>query len=224
MFSLLVNAKQKIVEYTQLYIPFPQITGVKREKDEHFVINNLKIISIFSTIDLKKRYSIKYFLKNKQKDLPDKQKMIGIHPGCNIKFKQRRWHIEYYIELIHSILNKCSNYEVVVFIGPDEKEEAEILKDHFANRVEVIENRNLEDVASYIASCDLFISNDSGLGHIASCFQICILTIKSYSSDANLATTAVYTDKNKIIEFSKEDINQSQKIFNEVCKMIQCVE
>ena len=224
LFSLFLNSKQKIIEYTNFYIPFPQTVLIKREEDEHFVMNNLKIIDIFSTIDFEKNHTIKYWLDNIQNELPVRQKIIGIHPGCNIKFKQRRWHIEYYIELIHIMLNKCHNYKIVIFIGPDEKEELKILRDEFTTSVEFIENKRLEDVARHISLCELFISNDSGLGHIAACFNVNIVTIKSHSSNANLLTTAVYTNKNKIIEFFKEDINQSQKVFSEIRKIIQCAE
>jgi len=100
--------------------------------------------------------------------------LIGIHPGCMTKNKYKRWDKSYFITLI-SLLKSKYACEIIIIGGPDELEEAEFISKATASLL--LSNEALDNVAAVIARLNYFINPDSGLGHVASCFNIKTLTI-----------------------------------------------
>lgn len=145
--------------------------------------------SVYINLDLTKNLNIKYTNKNTQysyylteeeiefankfldKNNLEGKFIIGIHPGGKNDMVWKRWDINNWQKLI-SLFN--TNYKnkikFLIFLGPDEIEYEKYFQ-NFENIV-VVKNIPLKNTISLISKCNYFISNDSGLSHCASLFNI----------------------------------------------------
>jgi len=205
--------------------------------------------SVFINLDLIKNLNIKYnnndiqysyhltekeiefankFLK--ENDLIDKF-IIGIHPGGKNDMTWKRWDIKNWQKLISLFKNNYKNkIKFLVFLGPDEIEYEKYFK-NFENVV-VVKNIPLKNTISLISKCDYFISNDSGLSHCASLFNIpqsvifggtSYIHTAPFSSNVNIITPPNYevfyvpyfgfikNPKNLLINLKPEDVFESIK-------------
>ncbi|WP_066351158.1 glycosyltransferase family 9 protein [Aliarcobacter skirrowii] len=220
----LLKGNQKIGEYENIKIPWYN-RQLKRLENRHRVESNIEIVNLIT----QNNYTIEkpffclqtenYKFANDYLDKFKEKVFIGIHPGCNEKFANKRWEIEKYIELIERLYNKSKDIKFFIFIGPDEKQVGQDLKEVFTN-IELIEN-TLDNTAALISKMNLFITNDSGLGHIASCFDIDILTIFSKNTHANPNKIFPYSKKSYIIDFKIIDkkINEVDTVFEKINKI-----
>ena len=204
LIMLLLNGKNKFGECTNIRVPWYK-DQVKKDENIHRVNSNLKIVALIKDMKIEKEqpfFSLKNenilcansFLKENKK-----LRLIGIHPGCNEKFANKRWEIDKYKELINQFQNKLKNILIYIFIGPDERDIGIELKQSL-NNIIIVDNR-LDDTAAIISKMNLFITNDSGLGHIASCFNMDIVTIFSKNTHANPNKIYPYSEKSHIIDF-----------------------
>ncbi|BFU78251.1 lipopolysaccharide heptosyltransferase II [Arcobacter sp. 15-2] len=206
LMMLLLKGKQKVGEYEQVKVPWYK-KQTQRLDNKHRVESNIEIANLI-TIDNSSKETPCFYLNEDNCKFADdyvskfKDKiLIGIHPGCNEKFANKRWEIEKYIELIKKLNNKNKDIKFFIFIGPDEKQVGQDLKKVVEN-IELIEN-SLANTAALISKMNLFITNDSGLGHIASCFDVDILTIFSKNTHANPNKIFPYSKKSHKIDFKK---------------------
>jgi ADP-heptose:LPS heptosyltransferase len=125
-----------------------------------------------------------------------KGKYIGIHAGCNANQAWKRWSMDKWLELIMLLTEKFPKYTILFFVGPDEQN-IQPMK----NVIQISEK--IPRTLALISKCKFFISNDSGLAHMASIFQIPQLTIfgptdsvfvKPFSPNSH-----IITPKNNII-------------------------
>jgi len=98
---------------------------------------------------------------------PSNKVSVGIHAGCDGRAELKRWELEKFIGLGKSIQREFG-YEVKFYIGPAEADMAPVLRDQFT----LVEGLPLEHVITDISYCNYFISNDSGLAHIAGAFKV----------------------------------------------------
>ncbi|MBU3621117.1 glycosyltransferase family 9 protein [Polynucleobacter sp. CS-Odin-A6] len=99
-------------------------------------------------------------------------KRIGIHPGCSEALKFKRWPVESYIDLIRMVKK---NYDVDVLIlgGKGELFLGQKIEKSLAGLVDnYVGVLDIKSTANLIQDCDLFISNDSGLMHLASALNV----------------------------------------------------
>jgi len=117
-------------------------------------------------------------------------KIIGVAPEAFHKTK--RWPKERFLKLIDLLIN--DGYEVRIF-GKDESTLSEVNPKaiNYCGKLTLIET------AKYINECNLFISNDTGLMHIASACQIPIVLIFG-SSVIELGFTP-YRSQYELIEY-----------------------
>jgi len=109
---------------------------------------------------------------------PEGDIVIGIHPGSAKSCKGKRWPVERFINLIKELLVKHLNYTILVFIGPDDKDIGdEIAREINAQHLRIIEESDIINVSGLIEQCGIFISNDSGLMHIADVLGIPLVVI-----------------------------------------------
>jgi heptosyltransferase-2 len=191
LFLQFVRAKIKIGEYCKVRFPFLHKYSFYNYKKSRVENNYSFFRQVFNLPSYKEvlankdayQFSTKYYLSETSHKFWDKyltynslqdKEIICIHPGCMAKNKYRRWPKEYFIQLIN-LIKESYNYSIVVIGGPDEKDEAEYIS-HKTNSL-LLMDEPLDNVASIISHCSLFINTDSGLGHVASCFDIKTLTI-----------------------------------------------
>ena len=116
-------------------------------------------------------------------------KIIGIAPEAFHKTK--RWQQDRYAELINRLIN--DGYEIRIF-GSDSSTlvDANSKANNYCGKLTLVET------AQKISECDYFISNDTGLMHIASACQIPILAI--YGSSVKELGFTPYRVRHDIIE------------------------
>jgi heptosyltransferase-2 len=151
----------------------------------------------------------------------DSHLIVGINPGATYG-SAKRWLPERFAELIALIINELKG-KVVLFGSKSEIELAQEIiervnlnlvsrtptKDtshitHHASRIlNMAGKTNLRELASLIAECDVFITNDSGPMHMASALQVPVVAI---FGSTDIKTTAPFGQGHKII---KKDINCS---------------
>ena len=104
-------------------------------------------------------------------------KIIGVHAGTSTFKNQnrRRWPKEKFIELV----NRFPNCHFLLFGTKEEEDVNRIIHANATenSRVLIIGNRPLREVVALIGACDIFVSNDSGLMHIAAAMRVPTLAL-----------------------------------------------
>lgn len=96
-----------------------------------------------------------------------KEKRIGFHVGCKYADRYRRWPLDNWKQLIEMIQETCPGYELVMYFGPDEKEELAFFQAWKNPRLNIKKSLPLNQLFEDIGRCSTFLSNDSGLMHIS---------------------------------------------------------
>lgn len=178
--SLIIGAKTKIGHYNKW---LDVIYGKKNKLDTsaHQLRQNLNLFNCKTNSP--KIYLGKSEILNKQK------KLIGFHPGCDAVSPFKRWSEKNFFLLAEKLSKK--GFNILFFLGPDEsylKESIENLKN---KKIKYFDDKNLRKAIIKINSCSWFISNDSGLMHIAGALNIPVLGIFG-PSDYNLTGPQIY--------------------------------
>lgn len=194
IYSYLVGAKKRIGEYRKFKLPF-YTKQIKYEEKFHRVENNLALFDIPNN-----KFNTFFCIENidEKKVSKNENIKICIHAGSNVRFKNKRWPKEYFVKLIDLLISKY-NCEILIMSGPDEFEESEYISNQTNSKL--IINKTLQEVAYVISKCDIMINTDSGLGHIAACFDIETFTIFGPAKDYKAKP---YSDKSHIIKLSLE--------------------
>ena len=91
--------------------------------------------------------------------------IIGVHPGGNWEYKL--WGAEKFAELADLLIGKYKA-NILLFAGPHERRLQSEVADMMNFQPIIIDTDSLREVASLIASCNIYIGNDTGPMHIAS--------------------------------------------------------
>ncbi|KKQ87067.1 MAG: hypothetical protein UT11_C0057G0008 [Berkelbacteria bacterium GW2011_GWA2_38_9] len=111
----------------------------------------------------------KYETNPKSQILNHKPKFkIGIHPGSTISpaALMRRWDPRRFAAVADHLIEK-ENAQVFIFAGPEEVDVGKKVQTLMKNPCILVDNLKLGPVMALMSKLDLFISNDSGLGHLA---------------------------------------------------------
>lgn len=150
---------------------------------DHEVDRNLKLVQPLGII--RKRHPVvavteqekkgaKVFLS---KHFPFNHKLLlGIHPGCNAENKTKRWFPERFAEIGDWFIQKYGG-KVLLFGGPDEVDVVQKIENLMKMTPITSSNHSLRETIALINECSLFLSNDSGLMHVADAFQISLVAI-----------------------------------------------
>lgn len=96
--------------------------------------------------------------------IPNSKRLLGLHAGAASNFLWKRWPLQNFAELAQHFIHK--NYHVLIFGGPDEGKLKRKLKGRLGANATLIES-DLLTTAAVMQKCQLLISNDSGLMHLA---------------------------------------------------------
>jgi heptosyltransferase-2 len=106
-----------------------------------------------------------------------KQPFVGIHAGTSTLKNQaaRRWPKERFAELVKTI----PDAHFAIFGTAEEAEVNRhiVAASGAAERITLVDNKTLRQAAAIIRACDFFISNDSGLMHLAAAMQTPVIAI-----------------------------------------------
>lgn len=159
------------------------------EKYNNFVNHSLKIKSTPGSLKLHPKDHAKKKLT----------KIVGINPGASYG-SAKRWYPK---EFANVAINLSSEFDIIIFGGPNEKGFALEIENYLIDR-NVRNYQNLAgkttviELMGFISILDLLVTGDSGPMHIAAAFQVPTISIFGPTSD--LETSQWMNRKNMILK------------------------
>jgi len=228
-----MGAKQKIAhKMHRIDSLYDQQLKIEKVHDIRQNLNLLKPLGIKSKLEPPKIYltekeksqASKFLLENRIKN----RKIVGIHPGCDERAKFKRWSIDKCIKLARKLV-KNYNVDVLFFIGPSEKDMLSELEELKRDKINIIQETDLRKVFAFISNCNLFISNDSGIMHIAESLNVPLVAIFGPSDPLRIGPVS----KNSIVMRKKlkcspcshtlKDLLLKKKSKEVGCKKLTCL-
>lgn len=185
LIPFLIGAKNRVTHSYKvgklLTLSFLQNKKIEAIEGISDLRNNLNILKSFNIkfsenykrviLDISKseqnfanKFLRKYSIKNSHN-------IIGVHPGCGGFYQfGKRFPISTFIKYIKKYKNP--NTKILIFGGAEENELKKELNEKLDNKSIIVNTKNVMETAALIRRCNLFISNDSGLMHIAAAFSI----------------------------------------------------
>jgi heptosyltransferase-2 len=191
--NFLINAKYRAgVSYNRKdFIEFGWLNNRRFQEDDnlHNVQENIKLCEnlfntnfneepelLFPLLKEDNEYADNYLISN---SIQKEDLIIGFHPGCSTlkNHTNRRWESEKFAQLGKQLIDKYGA-KIFIFGG---REEAE-LKIEISERINsklciAVESDSLPHSAAIMKRCNVFITNDSSLMHIASALKLNVVAI-----------------------------------------------
>ncbi len=148
----------------------------------HNVLENLFLLKKIGMGINTKTARLEIYLREEEKKFSDdfiqqsglKNRMfIGLHAGCALlkNHLRRRWAPENFAKLA-SLLKKSLGAEILIFGGKDEEELKETVCRNMESQGLIITGTTIRQTTALIGKCQLFVSNDSGLMHLAAAMGV----------------------------------------------------
>ncbi|CAN2045501.1 heptosyltransferase II [Candidatus Magnetomoraceae bacterium gMMP-1] len=132
--------------------------------------------------------------------ISDKDLIVGINPSATFG-SAKQWFPERYARLADKI-QQSYNAKIIIFGGPKDRMLGEKISEMMQHElINLCGKTSLEEAIALIEQCNLFITNDSGLMHIAAALDIPLIAI---FGSTNPVTTGPWSDKSKIISISAQ--------------------
>ncbi len=184
VFSRLVGAPRRIahdypVGYARTFRCL-QTDLVEARQGLHDVEQNLRLLDVLDLspasvpdpifhLDRREIHKAKQFIN--QQELLNAH-LIGVHPGSGPQ-KWKRAPMHHFLSLISERQKESS--AVLIFGGPEEQQLKLRLQEKIRSTLEMrglTINTDLKQTAALIGQCDIFVSNDSGLSHVAAAVDV----------------------------------------------------
>ena len=121
--------------------------------------------------------------------------LVGIAPGATYG-PAKMWHPERFAAVADRLADEFSA-DVVLFGSKEDRERADLVKGYAKKPlINMAGETGLDEAISLIAGCDLFISNDSGLMHLAGALDIPLVAI---FGSTNPLTTSPLGEKSVVV-------------------------
>jgi ADP-heptose:LPS heptosyltransferase len=157
---------------------------VPQDYSLHAVENNLALLSLLDVKPRLSQYRYELFLTDVERawavDFIARQNLywrprLGIHVGSGgtKNLALRRWPLENYIELVRRLRQKEPGLAILFFGGPQEQADHEKIKSALGGEnLFFPKTENLRQTAALIGGCDLFLSVDTALMHLAAAMKV----------------------------------------------------
>lgn len=130
---------------------------------------------VFMSFTDKAKHFAEYFLKIH--NVTNKDFILGIHPGANTSFVgEKRWAVEKFAKVADLFANRF-RAKIIFFGGPDDVKLIENLQKITEIKHIYAADQSIGETAALIKKCNVFLSNDSGLMHVAAALKVPIITI-----------------------------------------------
>jgi len=150
----------------------------------HSADNNLRLLSLVGKAPKLERHEYELFLAPEEiaaaQTIADQnhlagRRVVGIHVGSgktkNLRLK--RWPLENHIALIKQLLAVRSDLTVLLFGGPEEREEnARILAEAAHPNLIAPKTRSIREAAALLKHCEVFLSVDNAMMHFAAAMKV----------------------------------------------------
>lgn len=120
--------------------------------------------------------------------------IIAVHPGGNWQYKL--WRAKKYAALA-DLLTEKYDATILLFAGPHERKLQSEVADMMNSQPIIIDTDNLREVAALIASCNIYIGNDTGPMHIASAVGTRVIAL---FGSTNHIRSGPYGDKHTVVQ------------------------
>lgn len=164
------------------------ITVLENDK-KHNVQTNIKLIEKLLSKKFNEEPALEIYLSEEYKNfaedylkkngIKDNDPVVGFHPGCAIlkNHIKRRWDPKKFAELGKKLINE-KNAKVFLFGGPEEEE----LKSSISSMINskycfVIKTDKFLQSIAIMKRCNVFVTNDSALMHVASALRLKTIAI-----------------------------------------------
>ena len=101
-------------------------------------------------------------------------RLIGYHPGAGKP--SNGWPADRFAELANNLSTKLGA-RTVVTCGPKDRELTETFLSRLSQRAVVVQDRTIREVAAILDQLDLFITNDTGVMHVAGGTSVPVLSL-----------------------------------------------
>jgi heptosyltransferase-2 len=160
------DSLHNVQENLSLVKKFLELPIVEEEKMEIFFNNELE------------KFAENFIKEIPNSALPTPQCLIGFHAGCATlkNHIKRRWEPEKFAHL-GLLLKEKFNVQVLLFGGPDEYELNAHINSMMNNSAIEVKTNTLIETAAIMNRCNLFVTNDSALMHIASALGLKVVAL-----------------------------------------------
>ncbi len=157
---------------------------VKQDYGKHAVENNLALLEAIGARCLLPRHEYEIFLSPADLQWAEDflvqrhwagRKRLGIHVGSGgtKNLALRRWPLDHYLALLGELRRTHPELAVLLFGGPSEQKDHQIIKAQTSSdQVLVAPTANLRHAAALLKRCDLFLSVDTNLMHLAAAMKV----------------------------------------------------
>jgi heptosyltransferase II len=150
----------------------------------HSADNNLKLLALLGKAPKPAKHEFELFLAPEEiaaaKNIADQnnlasRRVVGIHVGSgktkNLRLK--RWPVEHYITLIQRLISARPDVTVLLFGGPEEKEDnARIAAEAAHPNLVIPKTRSIREAAALMKHCEVFLSVDNVMMHLAAAMKV----------------------------------------------------
>lgn len=177
--SLKIKLKVPTLAFDKLNIKKWQLVKFKKDylPDMNVVERYLETVKTLN-LNEEKHYPVQYFIEKENKvDVVNEYniepaKYIAVAIGA--QFATKKMPVELLIEIIEQLEEK-----VVLIGGPTDEKEASLIEEHFSDGriVNTVGQLNLQQSSSVVQQAKKLLTNDTGMMHIATAFDLPIVSV-----------------------------------------------
>ena len=157
---------------------------LKQDYGKHAVENNLALLELVGARQLLPQHEYEVFLSPGDLSWAEEfiarhqwsgHQRLGIHVGSGgtKNLPLRRWPLDHYLALIKELRQAHPTLAVLLFGGPDEAKDHQTIRAQTnSDEVLVADTANLRHAAALLRQCDLFLSVDTALMHLAAAMKV----------------------------------------------------
>lgn len=157
---------------------------IPQDYTRHSVENNQQLLSLLGRTPLLEHPELEMYLTPAEQAAAREfvaahglatRRKVGLHVGSggtkNLRLK--RWPLDHWIELVRRLAAGAPDTALLLFGGPEEQADHErLVAAAPPGAVLVPPTRNLRQAAALIGCCDLFVSVDTALMHVAAAMKV----------------------------------------------------
>ncbi len=161
----------------------------KQDYGKHAVENNLALLEAIGARLLMPRHEYEIFLCPAEQQWAEefiaqhhwgKRKRLGVHVGSGgtKNLALRRWPLDHYLALFKELRQAHPELGILLFGGPaEQKDHQDIRAQTSRDQVLIAPTANLRQAAALLKHCDLFLSVDTNLMHLAAAVKVANLFV-----------------------------------------------
>lgn len=192
LISYLINSPKRVaidyLRYKGRNAAFLNNYLVEENDTLHNVEENIKLFEQITGETVREIDKLKfYFLQDdldfaelflEENNLSGQDLLVGMHAGCSTlkNHIKRRWEPEKFSRLSEKLSEKL-DAKILLFGGSDEEELKEEIIKKSSVKIINVQTKDIVQSAAVMKKCGIFVSNDSGLMHIAAALNLKVVSI-----------------------------------------------